>query len=83
MQRIAPIGLAISVSAVTQLLLINVIAFFAFDERLTASQMAGIGLGLISMILPLFPIGAKGNSLPRRPSPARRSLWPSSCKVAH
>jgi small multidrug resistance pump len=60
LMREAGLGLAISVSAVAQLLVINVIAYFAFDERLTTSQITGIGLGLIAMVLLLFPVGAKG-----------------------
>lgn len=59
LMREGGLGLAISVSAVAQLLLINVIAYFVFGERLTASQMAGAGLGLIAMMLLLFPIGQK------------------------
>ena len=59
LMREGGLGLAISVSAVAQLLLINMIAFFFFGERLTASQMAGVGLGLISMMLLLFPIGQR------------------------
>ncbi len=59
LMREGGLGLAISISAVAQLVLINIIAFFVFDERLTVSQMAGIALGLVSMALLLFPISAK------------------------
>ena len=59
LMREGGMGLAISVSAVAQLLLINVIAYFVFDERLAPSQMVGAGLGLIAMVLLLFPIGQR------------------------
>lgn len=59
LMREGGMGLAISVSAVAQLLLINVIAYFVFDERLTPSQMVGAGLGLAAMMLLLFPIGQR------------------------
>ncbi|MDK4743006.1 hypothetical protein PH547_29380 [Rhizobium sp. CNPSo 3464] len=57
LMREGGLGLAISASAVVQLLLINVIAFCVFGERLAASQVVGIALGLIAMILLLFPTG--------------------------
>jgi small multidrug resistance pump len=60
LMREGGLGLAISVSAIAQLLLINLIAFALFGERLTATQMAGVGLGVIAMVLMLFPVGAKG-----------------------
>ncbi len=59
LMREGGLGLAISVSAIAQLLLINVIAFAIFGERLTAPQMAGVGLGVVAMVLMLFPVGAK------------------------
>ncbi|WP_246751735.1 hypothetical protein [Rhizobium sp. ZX09] len=59
LMREGGMGLAISVSAVAQLLLVNVIAYFVFDERLAPSQMVGAGLGLIAMMLLLFPIGQR------------------------
>ncbi|WP_313601408.1 hypothetical protein [Rhizobium sp.] len=59
LMREGGLGLAISVSAIAQLLLINVIAFAIFGERLTAAQLAGVGLGVVAMVLMLFPVGAK------------------------
>lgn len=59
LMREAGLGLAISASAVAQLLLINVIAFAIFNERLTALQLAGVGLGIVSMVLMLFPMQGK------------------------
>ena len=58
LMREGGLGLAISVSAIAQLLLINVIAFAVFGERLTSTQLAGVGLGVAAMILMLFPVGA-------------------------
>src|SRR5512142_930200 len=49
LMREGGLGLAISASAIAQLLLINVIAFAVFDERLTLSQIAGVGFGIVSM----------------------------------
>lgn len=59
LMREGGLGLAISVSAIAQLLLINVIAFAIFGERLTSTQLAGVGLGVAAMVLMLFPVGAK------------------------
>jgi drug/metabolite transporter (DMT)-like permease len=59
LMREGGLGLAISVSAVGQLVLINVIAFVVFGERLTTSQIAGAALGLVAMTLLLFPVGDK------------------------
>ncbi|MBO3761245.1 hypothetical protein J5J10_03910 [Ciceribacter sp. L1K23] len=55
LMREGGLGLAISASSVAQLLLINVIAFLVFGERLSATQMAGVALGIVSMALMLFP----------------------------
>jgi len=44
---------------VAQLLLINVIAFVVFGERLTLMQMAGVALGIVSMALMLLPLQGK------------------------
>ena len=53
------LGLAISLSAITQLLLINVIAFIFFGERLSSTQLAGVGLGILAMGLMLMPTTAR------------------------
>ena len=59
LMREAGLGLAISASSIAQLLLINVIAFAVFDERLSATQLTGVGLGIVAMALMLFPIQGK------------------------
>ncbi len=59
LMREGGLGLAISASAIAQLLLINVIAFAVFGERLTTTQLAGVGLGVAAMVLMLFPVGVK------------------------
>ncbi|MEJ8571388.1 hypothetical protein [Microbaculum marinum] len=56
LMREGGLGLAISASAIVQLLLINVIAFAIFGERMSAVQIAGVALGVISMGLMLFPM---------------------------
>ncbi|WP_117191674.1 hypothetical protein [Rhizobium terrae] len=59
LMREGGLGLAISASAIAQLLLVNIIAFFMFGERLSTTQLAGVGLGVAAMILMLFPLEAK------------------------
>ena len=55
LMREGGLGLAISLSAITQLLMINVIAFIFFGERLNLTQLAGVGLGVVAMGLMLMP----------------------------
>lgn len=55
LMREGGLGLAISASAIAQLLLINVIAFVVFGERLSSTQLAGVGLGVLAMGLMLLP----------------------------
>ncbi|OJF97809.1 hypothetical protein [Pararhizobium antarcticum] len=59
LMRIGGLGLAISLSAVVQLVLINLIAFGVFGERLSLAQMAGVGLGIVAMGLMMLPAGGK------------------------
>ncbi|WP_313528940.1 hypothetical protein [Shinella sp.] len=59
LMREGGLGLAISLSAITQLLLVNVIAFFFFGERLSQTQLAGVGLGIVAMGLMLLPTTAR------------------------
>lgn len=59
LMREGGLGLAISLSAITQLLLVNVIAFLFFGERLSTTQMAGVGLGIVAMGLMLLPSPAR------------------------
>jgi small multidrug resistance pump len=60
LMREGGLGLAISASSVAQLLLVNIIAFFLFGERLTTQQSVGVALGVVSIALMLFP--AKGGA---------------------
>ena len=53
--RESGMGVAISVSAVLQLLLANAIAFGFFNERPSLTQLAGIGLGIVAVALILIP----------------------------
>ncbi len=59
LMREGGLGLAISISAVAQLVLINVIAFAVFGERPSSLQLTGVALGVIAMVLMLFPLEAK------------------------
>jgi glucose uptake protein len=59
LMREGGLGLAISVSAVAQLVLINLIAFTVFGERPSALQLTGVGLGVLAMVLMLIPLEAK------------------------
>ena len=50
------LGLAMSLSTVIQLVLINVLAFGVFGERLSGPQYAGIGLAILAVaLIVLFP----------------------------
>lgn len=49
------LGAAISVATIAQLILINVVAYAFFEERLAPLQVAGMALGVVSMALILFP----------------------------
>ena len=49
------LGLAISVSAIVQLVMVNVIAFAVFSERLNHIQMGGVALGIVAMVLMMWP----------------------------
>jgi small multidrug resistance pump len=51
------LGVAISISSIAQLVLINVIAFVLYGERLSNIQMSGVGLGLVAMTLMMWPEG--------------------------
>ena len=59
LMREGGLGLAISLSAIGQLLAVNIIAFLVFGERLTGPQMAGVALGVVAMGLMLIPVGSK------------------------
>lgn len=55
LMREGGLGLAISASSIAQLVVVNVIAFIVFGERLSLQQLAGVCLGIIAMILMLLP----------------------------
>jgi small multidrug resistance pump len=59
LMRESGLGIAISLSAVTQLILINIIAFLFFGERLNGTQMAGVALGVVAMALMLVPTASR------------------------
>ncbi|WFR99817.1 hypothetical protein [Rhizobium tumorigenes] len=59
LMREGGLGLAISASAIVQLVMVNIIAFVVFGERLSLAQMAGVGLGVVSMTLMLLPLQGK------------------------
>jgi small multidrug resistance pump len=59
LMREGGLGLAISASAIVQLILVNIIAFAVFGERLSLAQLAGIGLGIVAMALMLLPMQGK------------------------
>ena len=58
LMRDGGMAVAISVSAVLQLLLANVVAFGVFGERPSPTQAAGIGLGVVAVALILWPVRA-------------------------
>lgn len=55
LMREGGLGLAISISAITQLLLVNLIAFSYFGERLSNLQIGGLALGVAAMVLMMWP----------------------------
>ncbi len=55
LMREGGLGLAISASSIAQLVVVNIIAFIVFGERLSLHQLAGVALGIVAMILMLYP----------------------------
>ena len=55
LMREGGLGLAISISAIAQLVLANLIAFGFFGERISTVQMGGIALGLVAVTLMMWP----------------------------
>lgn len=55
LMREGGLGLAISISAIAQLVLANLIAFGFFQERISGVQMGGIALGLVAVALMVWP----------------------------
>lgn len=52
------LGLAMSVSAVIQLIVVNLLAVTVFRERLTGPQYLGVALGLVAVALITLPTGS-------------------------
>ena len=59
LMREAGLGLAISISSIAQLIVVNIIAFVVFGEKLSMPQLMGVGLGVVAMALMMFPFEAK------------------------
>jgi glucose uptake protein len=57
LMRDSGMAVAVSVSAILQLLLANAVAYAGFGERPTAAQAAGIALGIVAVALILWPQG--------------------------
>ena len=55
LMREGGLGLAVSISAIAQLILVNVIAFGFFQEKLSPVQMGGVVVGLLAMVLMMWP----------------------------
>lgn len=55
LMREGGMAIAISVSAVLQLLMANFVAIAVFGERPTPTQLAGIALGAVAVVLILSP----------------------------
>lgn len=55
LMRETGMGVAISVSAIGQLVLVNFVAMGIFGERPSGTQVAGIALGVVAMALILWP----------------------------
>ncbi|MDB5525861.1 MAG: eamA-like transporter family protein [Rhizobium sp.] len=55
LMREGGLGLAISISSIAQLVLVNLIAFGFFGEKLNPAQMGGVALGMVAMVLMLWP----------------------------
>lgn len=49
------LGIAISLSAVVQVLIVNVIAFGIFGERISVVQACGVALATLSIALIIYP----------------------------
>ncbi len=60
LMRESGMGIAFSVSAITQLILVNAIAIAFFGERMSNIQYAGLALGLVSIGLIVLPASGRG-----------------------
>lgn len=57
LMRESGLALPIAVSSVAQLVLITLVAIVAFGERFTATQGAGLALGVVAVALIAWPRG--------------------------
>lgn len=57
--RESGLAMAISASSIAQLLLVNLVAFLAFGERLPPVQLLGMGLGTVGLVLMMWPQGMR------------------------
>ena len=62
--RESGMAVAISISAVLQLVLANAVAVWGFGERPTFRQGLGIGLGIVAIALIVLPSAAREGSGP-------------------
>jgi glucose uptake protein len=56
LMRESGLGITVSILSVTQLLLVNVIAFAVYGEKLSRLQLSGILLGIVAITLMLWPV---------------------------
>ena len=56
--RESGLAIAISASAIAQLVLVNLVAFLVFNERLPPMQLAGMALGTVGLVLMMWPEAA-------------------------
>jgi len=59
LMRDSGMAIAVSVSAVLQLVLVNAVAILGFGERPAATQLAGIVLGVVAVGLIVLPPGSR------------------------
>lgn len=58
--RESGLALAMSLTAVLQLVLINMVGFLVFSERPTNIQIGGIALGIVAVTMIVWPQGRQG-----------------------
>lgn len=59
LMRESGLAVAISISSILQLVLMGLIAWFIFGERPTMMQVAGMALGVVAVILIVWPQGVR------------------------
>ncbi|KQT45200.1 hypothetical protein ASG43_13000 [Aureimonas sp. Leaf454] len=59
LMRESGLAVAISVSSIAQLVLVNLVAFTVFGERVPPMQLAGMALGTLGLVLMMWPEGAR------------------------